>query len=84
MLTTIAEIAVTMSAPQPEERAACNAHPALARFACLALAGGHARQGMLSRVCGDRLGVALGPLELAGTARALADGLGSWVTSHRF
>jgi len=30
---------------------------------------------MLRRVSGDRLGVALGPLELAGTARALADGL---------
>ena len=76
MLTTIAEIAVTMSAPQPEERAAPDTHPALARFACLALAGDHARQGMLTRVSGDRLGVALGPLELAGTARALADGLG--------
>jgi len=31
---------------------------------------------MLSRVSGDRLGGALGPLEHAGTARALADGLG--------
>lgn len=83
MLTTIAEIAVTMSAPQPEERAAPDTHPALARFACLALAGDHARQGMLTRVSGDRLGVALGPLELAGTARALADGLGGGAGSRR-